>query len=54
MQWVFEGAQAMLDLRTIHLSHQWDEYQAYRIKNEVARLYPNADQTEAAEWPIAA
>jgi hypothetical protein len=54
MQWVFEGAQAMLDLRTIHLSDQWDEFQAYRIKNEAARLYPAADQTEAIEWPIAA
>lgn len=54
MQWVFEGAQAMLDLRTIHLSDQWEEFQAYRIKKEAARLYPNADQTEAIEWPIAA
>ncbi|MCP3958879.1 MAG: ISKra4 family transposase, partial [bacterium] len=54
MQWVFEGAQAMLDLRTIHLSHQWDEFQAYRIKKEAARLYPNAGQAEAVEWPIAA
>ncbi len=54
MQWVFEGAQAMLDLRTIHLSDQWDKFQAHRIENETARLYPNADQEEAVEWPIAA
>jgi len=54
MQWVFEGAQAMLDLRTIHLSRQWEEFQAYRIKNEAERLYPHADLTEAIEWKIAA
>ncbi len=54
MQWVFEGAQAMLDLWTIHLSRQWDEFQAYRIKKETERLYPHADLTKAIEWPIAA
>ncbi len=54
MQWVFEGAQAMLDLRTIHLSRQWDEFQAYRIKKDVERLYPYADPVETIEWPIAA
>ncbi len=54
MQWVFEGAQAMLDLRTIHLSRQWDEFQAYRIKKETERLYPHAELTESIEWSIAA
>lgn len=54
MQWVFEGAQAMLDLRTVHLSRQWNDFQAYRIKKEAERLYPHADLTENTQWPIAA
>ena len=54
MQWVFEGAQAMLDLRTVHLSRQWDEFQAYRIQKEAERLYPHASLTQDVQWPIAA
>lgn len=40
MHWVVPGAQAMLDLRSIHISGQWDEYQADRIDRETERLYP--------------
>ena len=54
MQWVPEGAQAMLDLRTIYLCDHWDAFQAYRIEQETERLYPHAKETEAVEWPLAA
>lgn len=40
MRWVVPSAQAMLDLRAVHASDQWDEYQAYRIDAERRRLYP--------------
>ena len=54
MQWVLEGAQAMLDLRSIHLGGQWDEFQAFRIQKEKERLYPHAQLANDEEWPIAA
>jgi hypothetical protein len=30
----------MLDLRSIHISGQWDEFTARRIRKETERLYP--------------
>ena len=54
MQWVMEGAQAMLDLRSIHLGDQWNEFQAFRIRQENERLYPHATLTETQQWKIAA
>lgn len=54
MQWVLQGAQAMLDLRSIHLGDQWDEFQAFRIEKEKERLYPHAQLTDDKEWAIAA
>lgn len=41
MHWTLSGAQAMLDVRSIHVSHLWDEYQEYRIQRETERLYPH-------------
>jgi hypothetical protein len=43
MHWTVPGAQAMLDLRSIYVSDQWDEYQADRIDQETKRLYPYRD-----------
>ena len=40
MRWVVPSAQAMLDLRALHASDKWDEYQTYRINTESRRLYP--------------
>ena len=54
MQWVLEGAQAMLDLRTVHLGGHWDDFCAYRTKKESERLYPHREVTETVEWPLAA
>lgn len=41
MHWTIAGAQAMLDVRSIHVSGLWEEYQQYRIEREVERLYPH-------------
>ena len=54
MQWVMEGAQAMLDLRSIHLGDQWNEFQAFRIRQENERLYSHAELPETQRWRIAA
>jgi len=40
MHWTIPGAQAMLDVRSIYVSDLWDEYQAFRIQRDTARLYP--------------
>lgn len=47
MHWTIPGAQAMLDVRSIYVSDLWDEYQAYRIEQETARLYPYRTLVEA-------
>jgi hypothetical protein len=41
MHWTVEGAQAMLDVRSVHVNGLWDEYQAYRITQEARKLYPH-------------
>jgi hypothetical protein len=41
MHWTIPGAQAMLDVRSIYVSHLWDEHQESRIQRETTKLYPN-------------
>jgi hypothetical protein len=49
MRWELEGAQAMLSLRAIYLNDLWDQFIAYRIATEQARLYgKNVQHTTAA------
>jgi hypothetical protein len=46
MHWTVPGAQAMLDVRSIHVSGLWEEYQQYRIEREVEKLYPHRSLVE--------
>ncbi len=32
MRWTIRGAQAMLDIRSVHLNDHWDEFSKFRIK----------------------
>jgi hypothetical protein len=41
MHWTVVGAQAMLDVRSIHVSGLWDQYQQYRIERATEVLYPH-------------
>jgi hypothetical protein len=41
MHWTMVGAQAMLDVRSVHLSGQWAAFQHYRIERATERLYPH-------------
>jgi hypothetical protein len=41
MHWTVEGAQAMLDLRSVWIGSQWQAFQEQRIEHETARLYPH-------------
>jgi len=53
MRWTTTGAQAMLDLRAIHLNDEWDDFNRHRIAEEQKRLYPYRAAVQA-EWRRAA
>lgn len=40
MHWTLAGAQAMLDLRSVYASGQWEDYWQYHIESETDCLYP--------------
>jgi hypothetical protein len=54
MHWTPEGAQAMLDVRSTYVNGDWEEYQAYRIARETARLYPHRQLVEGTQYCLAA
>ncbi len=54
MHWTRAGAQAMLDVRSIHISGAWDQYQTYRIEHETKRLYPSRDLVAGDNYRLAA
>jgi hypothetical protein len=41
MHWTLEGAQAMLDLRSVWISGHWDAFQKQRLERETEQLYPH-------------
>jgi hypothetical protein len=51
MRWKVSGAQAMLNLRTIHTNGDWAAFQDFRIALENDRLYPNTKTYQARQWP---
>ena len=51
MRWKVPGAQAMLNLRTIHNNGDWCDFQEFRIALENECLYPNTKTFAAREWP---
>jgi hypothetical protein len=48
------GAQAMLAVRSTYVNGDWEEYQAYRIDRETARLYPHRQLVEGTQYCLAA
>jgi len=54
MSWVVEGAQAMLNLRCLYLTGEWELYVAYRVERETQRLYPYRDTLPSIHWSNAA
>jgi hypothetical protein len=44
MRWKIDGAQAILDLRSVYLNDDWNEFQEYMIKREQKQLYPHRDR----------
>jgi hypothetical protein len=53
MRWRTAGAQAVLDLRAVYVSDDWEAFNAYRVERERQRLYPYRDLVDA-EWRAAA
>jgi hypothetical protein len=53
MHWTPAGAQAMLDVRSVHVDGDWDAYQAYRIERETAKLYPHRHLVEGSNYAMA-
>ncbi len=54
MSWIPEGATAMLELRCVHLTHQWDAFNDLRIETETERRYPYRESLEPVPWTAAA
>lgn len=54
MKWTLQGAQAMLNVRSVAMNDTWEEFTHFRIQHETERLYPNRNLIEAADWPLLA
>jgi hypothetical protein len=54
MNWTIPGAEAMLELRCIHLMEQWDAFVEFRATRETQRLYPYRDALKSLPWQLAA
>jgi hypothetical protein len=54
MTWTIPGAQAMLELRCIYLTEQWEPFVVFRVTRETQRLYPYRDTLQALPWSVAA
>jgi hypothetical protein len=53
MHWTQGGAQAMLDVRSIYVNGDWEEFQKFRIERETERLYPHRQLIEDSPWALA-
>jgi len=54
MHWTRLGAQAMLDVRSIHINGDWEQYQTFRIDRETTRQYPWRELVEGENYRLAA
>lgn len=54
MKWTMNGAQAMLDMRSIFLNGDWAEFQRFKIQKETEILYPYKNMFEEVKWPLVA
>lgn len=54
MRWTIKGAQGMLDIRSVYLNKQWDEFTAFRIKKEMSKLYTNYKLVQQFDWQLVA
>jgi hypothetical protein len=50
MRWQVPGAQAMLSLRAVSASNDWESFQQFRLETENQRLYPNKRALQNVDW----
>ena len=53
MHWTPQGAQAMLDVRSVYVDGDWEKYQAFRIHSATQRLYPYRELVAGAHYRLA-
>ena len=53
MTWTLKGAKAMLELRCIHLSDQWEAFNQHRVQREIKRRYPNRKNVNKYTFQLA-
>jgi hypothetical protein len=54
MHWTPQGAQAMLDVRSVYVNGDWEAYHSFRIEKETQRLYPYKALVEGTNYCLAA
>ena len=54
MRWTVKGAQAMLNMRSVSLNGDFEEFNQYRIREKTKKLYPHINVIGSIAWPIAA
>jgi hypothetical protein len=50
MNWTLPGAKAMLELRCVHLSGDWDTFLASYIKAQTEKLHPHRNLLDQLSW----
>jgi hypothetical protein len=53
MHWTREGAEAMLEVRSLFVSDCWEGFQKFRIKQQTKRLYPHRALVEGSHFMMA-
>lgn len=50
MNWTVPGAKAVLDLRCVYLSGEWDAFFELYITSETMRLHPHRNLLDTLRW----
>jgi hypothetical protein len=53
MSWKQAGAQAMLELRSVALNGDWEEFQDFYRLRQAEHLYPQRQLLDTVAWPLA-
>jgi hypothetical protein len=54
MNWIIPGAKAMLGLRSIYASGQWEEFMESYCAAQTKRIHPYRELLQALDWCSAA
>ena len=54
MRWTIKGAQAMLNMRSVNLNGDFEEFNQYRIQEQTKKIHPHTATIGVIAWPVAA